>query len=387
MRHEIKSHDKAKLSCVMGAPQKPLGAAQNWHILRSMAKIPCEKKNIQQALDHGLTSLFDPEPRDDADLWFLPQRDEAGLDPLLSPLPRADQRKLFDAAAWRQAQGDLACDLAALCLRYGALEERLAIGPQSQLHRLALREAADVSWWAGHHVGAERLSLWMGNHLGAGDDAQALTQAAWAARRLMAGQGLAKGGWGAGIAAVLGHNPTEAIADAADVMAQTGDLHPVTQACVVFHTWQIVGHGPARQIEAAVLAAGHAASMGQRGGGFLPLATAGVGGLQAAGSPRARLSAWISGAQSAVSAALHHIERLGQWHATARSAVHTLGGRTPMMLVDLFAAWPMLSAPMAQAQTHASRAAVQRTIDKIAALGLIHEMTGQGRYRVWAAKL
>ena len=369
----------------MGWHEKLLGSVQKCDILRSMDKKLNEITLQRQAHDQGLTSVFDPISRDDDDLWFMPQREDTGLDPLLSPLPRADQRNLFDLAEWRRAQGDLACDLAALCLRYGALEERLATSPQH--HRLALREAADLSWWAGHPVGAERLSLWMGNHLGAGDNAQALTQAAWAARRLMAGQGPAKGGWPAGIAAVLGHNPTYAIADAADVMAQTGDLHPVTQACVVFHTWQIVGQGPARQIEAAVLAACHAASMGQRPGMFLPLAMAGVGGLQVGGSAYARLSAWISGAQSAVLAALQQVERLRLWRETARTALHDLSGRTPLLLVDLFTAWPMISAPMAQAHTQASRAAVQRNLDKLAALGLIHEMTGQGRYRVWAAKL
>jgi hypothetical protein len=364
-----------------------LGVAHKLLRVRSMAKKTNEIDLTQQTLDQGQTSLFDPITRDDADLWFMPQRADTGLDPVLSPLPRADQRNLFDAAEWRQAQGDLTSDLAALCLRYGALEERLANSPQGQRHRLALREAADLSWWAGHPIGAERLSLWMGNHLGAGNDAQALTQAAWAARRLMAGQGPLKGGWPAGIAAVLGHNSTDAIADAAEVMAQVGDLHSVTQACVLFHTWQIVGQGLARPIEAAVLAACHAASMGQRHIVFLPLAMAGVGGLQASGSAHTRLAAWISGAQAAVLAGLQQVERLRLWHETARRVVQDLGGRTPLLLVDLFATWPMISAPMAQAHSHASRAAVQRNLDKLAAQGLIREMTGQGRYRVWAAKL
>lgn len=392
MRREIKSHDKANLSCVIGARQNPFGGAQKSHILRNMANKPSKITHIQQALDPGLTSLFDPDPRDPADLWFLPQRGDTGLDALASPLPRADARKVFDLADWRQAQADLGGALAALCLRYGALEERLANSPQGLLHRLALREAADFSWWAGHPVGAERLALWMGDHLGAGDDAQGLTQAAWAARRLSAGRhepghDLAQGGWHAGIAALLGHTPNDAIADVAELMAQADALHPVTQAAILFQAWQILGQGPACQIEAVVLAACHAASMGQRGGGFLPLASGGVGGLQAAGSPRARLSAWISGAQSAVLAALHQIERLRLWHDKARMALHALGGRTPRELVDLFAAWPMISAPMAQAHTQASRAAVQRNLDKLAALGLICERTGQRRYRVWAAKL
>ncbi|MCC0028718.1 MAG: MarR family transcriptional regulator [Brucellaceae bacterium] len=45
--------------------------------------------------------------------------------------------------------------------------------------------------------------------------------------------------------------------------------------------------------------------------------------------------------------------------------------------------WPQVTAPLAEAETGASRAAVQRNIDKLAERGLIREVTGQGRYRVW----
>lgn len=42
---------------------------------------------------------------------------------------------------------------------------------------------------------------------------------------------------------------------------------------------------------------------------------------------------------------------------------------------------------MAEAETGASRAAVQRNLDLLVQRGLIREITGQGRYRVWAARL
>lgn len=47
----------------------------------------------------------------------------------------------------------------------------------------------------------------------------------------------------------------------------------------------------------------------------------------------------------------------------------------------------MIAAPQAEAETGASRAAVQRNLDTLAERGLIREITGQGRFRVWAAKL
>lgn len=55
--------------------------------------------------------------------------------------------------------------------------------------RLAIREAAELSWWAGQWIGVERLTLWVGLRSGGGmDDSLALSQAGWAVRRLTAGQ-------------------------------------------------------------------------------------------------------------------------------------------------------------------------------------------------------
>ena len=41
----------------------------------------------------------------------------------------------------------------------------------------------------------------------------------------------------------------------------------------------------------------------------------------------------------------------------------------------------------AEAETGASRAAVQRNLDTLQSRGLVREVTGRGRFRVWAAKL
>ena len=54
-------------------------------------------------------------------------------------------------------------------------------------------------------------------------------------------------------------------------------------------------------------------------------------------------------------------------------------------LRDALTEWPAISAPMAQAITGASRAAVQRNLAWMEARGLVREMTGQGRYRMWRA--
>ncbi|MCV2866385.1 hypothetical protein [Defluviimonas sp. WL0075] len=350
--------------------------------------------------EDGPAGLFDPHPATEDDLWFLPG-DAVDEDPdLLPPGPRRDARRLFDPAEWQAAQDRLSGPLADLAVTFGALDERLRSGPEGWRHRLALLEVADLGWWTGERLGIERLALWVGLRVGAvGEDAQALTRAGWAVRRLSAGPGPDGGGWEAGLAAFLGRGdpgaeaPPDSIADLTEIMGGVGGLHPVTQAAVLFHAWRMLaGEGPGRafDIEAAAMAARCGAGMARGGAGrggalFLPLALTGPTALRATGSVAERLSRWILGATQATLAALLHLDRIRNWQDRAEAATCDLSGRTPARLIAALAAWPMLSAPMAEDLTGASRAAVQRNLDTLAARGLIREVTGQGRYRVWAA--
>ena len=121
--------------------------------------------------------------------------------------------------------------------------------------------------------------------------------------------------------------------------------------------------------------------------GFLPLSLAGLGALTVSGTAERRLSGWIGGAHHAVLAALLHLDRLRRWQGRATEATADLSGRMPTRLVAVLARLPMVSAPVAEAETGASRAAVQRNLDRLMSLGLLREITGQGRYRVWTAVL
>lgn len=57
-------------------------------------------------------------------------------------------------------------------------------------HRLALIEAADLSWFVGDRIGPDRLALWMALRMsGVQDDAAALARVGWAVRRLTGGPG------------------------------------------------------------------------------------------------------------------------------------------------------------------------------------------------------
>ena len=327
------------------------------------------------------------EATSDEDLWFLPGPMDDDLPPGAPPLPVADRRVLFDPEDWRRVQDGLSADLARLTQLFGELDVRLRSAPEGLRHRLALAEAADLSWWAGDRLPAERLGLWVALRIGSTEDTgQALARAGWAMRRLTGGPMPADG-----LAPFLERTNTtepETIADLAGVLASVGALHPVTQAAMLFHAWRMIGGEHSRDLEAAVLAARHAATIARvpgRGALFLPLATGSSGALRGHGTLVQKLSAWITGAEQATLSALLHLDRVEEWRRRADAAIADLSGRVPALLLDTLQAWPLVPAPLAEAETGASRAAIQRNLDRLVARGLIREITGHGRFRVWTA--
>lgn len=313
------------------------------------------------------------------DLWFLPDDTDAGTEtPASAP-------GLVDAEAWRAAEAAVAVDLAELAFDAGRLAERLRSAGQGAGQRLALAEAASLSWWTGDRVGADRLALWTSYRIGATeDDGGGLIRTAWAARRLGATPAT---GVRVAVAEVLGAEGrgdpllAEEVAAAMQAVARRA---AVTRGCALFHLWRSLDERPdhLRGVEAAVLGARVA---GQGGLAFLPLALTGFGALTAGGPPERRLFAWVQGAHRAVLAALMTLERLAAWRARAEAETADLSGRTPARLIAALAAHPMLGAPEAEVGTGASRAAVQRNLAVLETRGLVREVTGQGRFRVWAA--
>lgn len=361
--------------------------------------------------DQGPGSPYDPDPGGEEDLWFLPGAAEADeVPPDAPPLPRADRRALIDLPGWLRAEAAQAAALARLSARFGALDDRLLRGPNGWRHRLALMETADLSWLSGDRVSADQLALWQALHLaGVQQEPQALARAGWAFRRLSGGPGPETG-----LAAFLGRQETAAreqgeerpldlaepdgmalsdqIATWADQMTGTEALHPISRAAVGFHIWGIVGLsgtliGAAAMIESAVVAARLAAIESAGGALFLPLALGGTATLRSGGDAAARLSRWYAGAEQATRTAMRHLDRLEAWQARAEDALADRSGRTPGRLIDTLANWPLVSAPMAETETGISRAAVQRNLVMMEDAGLIREVTGQARYRIWTAVL
>ncbi|WP_089963209.1 hypothetical protein, partial [Salipiger thiooxidans] len=224
-----------------------------------------------------ITNEEDEEAHED-DLWFLPGPLEEEPDDL-PPGPRAEPPDTAVVHDWAKAERLHAARLARVAGRLGALDDRLLRGPEGWRHRLALIEAAALSWFAGDRVSSDRLALWISMRLsGAQDDPNALARVGWAVRRLTGGPGPK-----VDLAAFLDRrdpknieNSAERFEDRAggwlDVMTAATDLHPITRACMGFHLWSLAGLGQhGDQIEAAVTASRIAASDGH-GAIFAPLA-------------------------------------------------------------------------------------------------------------------
>jgi hypothetical protein len=325
------------------------------------------------------------------DLWFLPGPMDEEPD-YLPPGPRAEPSETAVLDDWQRAEAGNAARLARVAGRIGALDDRLKRGPEGWRHRLALIEAADLSWFVGDRIGADRLALWIAMRLsGVQDDTAALARVGWAVRRLTGGPGPE-----VDLSAFLDRRDPENSADEAepfadraggwlDLMAQAADLHTITRACVGFHFWSLAGLGQqGDRMEAAVTAARIAASE-ERGAVFAPLAMGGAGGLRAGGSPADRLARWLDGMENACLTGMRHLDDIEAWSARAETEMGPLSGKTPPALRAVLTEWPLVSAPMAETLTGASRAAVQRNLAWMEEQSLIREVTKQGRYRMWRA--
>ncbi|UWQ35416.1 hypothetical protein K3555_22390 (plasmid) [Leisingera sp. M527] len=324
------------------------------------------------------------------DLWFLPGPPEEETD-FLPPLPRAEPDERAQVATWEQAQAAEALHLAQAAARFGALDERLRRGPEGWRHRLALVEASGLSWLSGDRISPDRLGLWQAMRVSAaGDDTAALQRTAWAFRRLAGGPGP-----GADIAGFLGRHDAPGedplsgrIAGWNAIMKAASDLHPIVRACFAFHLWRMAGIGPEGDVlEGAVIAARMSAGEGQGGALFAPVLMSGAGGLRGGGEPKERLHRWLQAVDQGVLRAMRHLDQLDQWESDARSRAKSLSGRTPPQLIEVFRSWPLVTAPLAEELSGASRAAVQRNIAWFEAQNLVQEVTGQGRFRVWRASL
>lgn len=325
-------------------------------------------------------SLYDDDADAD-DLWFVPPDPE--LDPAMPPGPAAPREPLSEPTEWLRAEARLGRELALAAGATARLDERLRLGGVGVVRRIALSEAAALSWQAGDRVAVERLALHDLDRADMlGDDASAVGAAHWAFRRLSGGPPPEDD-----IHAFLAREGIEddpAIGKWRDDLAQLDGALPIVRAAWAFFAWRAAGLS-AGLLEPAVIA-GRLGGADLRTLPFLPLGQAHAP-FNASGEVQDRLDVWARAATTGTMRALMTLDALADWEVRARTGVTDLSGRTPGLLIDTFRANPILSATMAARATGASVAAVRRNLELFSRRGFVRELTGQGRFRFWQAAI
>ncbi|WP_435171184.1 hypothetical protein [Falsirhodobacter sp. 1013] len=314
------------------------------------------------------------------------------------PLPRADRRDLLDVDPWRRAEAALAADLARAAQALGRLDEAVRRVGQGAAERLAYREVeamlrADGRWLDRDRIGRAQLDAG-----GDPDRVRDLERARWALRRLTASPGVPSD-----LRRFLGrHRPAwqgdpllaeRVTLDAAvddvqhawqEVLDRSAHLHPITQGCAALRAWRLLDvSGEGEGLDGAVMAS-RIAAREHRALGFVPLAPAGQS-WRRGGAVLDVLRLWMAEVRSGALSALADLDRAADWREQATARVADLGGRNPAKVLAVLAARPYVSAADVAETATVSRDTAERILRTFEQRGLVHEITGRGRFRLWRA--
>ena len=311
------------------------------------------------------------------------------------PSSAADPAEL---ASWRQAQAGLAVPLAEAAAALGRLDATLAALPAEAaagaVARLALAETEAMLWAGGmvlprEEIGRDALDA------RAASDPEAMRLARWALRRLE-GQGALtdlpgflglhrRAGETAGAARLRGPDFARGAAEYLARLAAGGALHPLVQGCLAGLLWRQAGLSPPdRVIEPAV----HAARLMAQGCerlSFAPLGPAGRRVWTAGGAVEERLAAHLAALSTGARASREEIRRIEAWAAEARRATAGIRGENAGRVIAVLAARPLASAEDVAAGAGISRMTAERMLNRMTELGVIREITGASRFRLWRA--
>lgn len=318
----------------------------------------------------------------DDDLWFMPgpTGDDA------PPLARA-----VDPAEWRRAQAGLAVALARAAQAQGALDAVLR-GDPGMIRRLAMTEVEAMLWAEGTPLPREEI----GRDLMAGrasSDRQVMAKARWALRRL---EGQADP---ADLRGFLGlhraHDPAEtgrAAGDSFDAAARDftaligdGTIHPLTRAAMALSAWPLAGLSPDGDLAEAACFAARIAAQDLDSLPFAPLGQAGRRLWRLSGPVETRLAAWLDGLRDGAIRARAEAARLDDWAARARTETAQMKGDTPARVIAALRAVPLMTTEMVEHEIGASRDTAERVLARLHDMGLIREITGTRRFRLWSA--
>ena len=311
-----------------------------------------------------------------------------------------DQPALPRPADWLAAQSALVVELAGAALAVGRLEARLtAMDDKARAgatRRLALVEIEEMLRAQGTPLSREEIGL-DAMAARAGTDLQAMAQARWALRRLEGqsdparlrdflalhrAEDRAQPAWS--------DRPSGAAFDAAaadfmDAVEGLSRLHPLARAPAARMLWRLAELSPDdAAIEGAVWAARDMARA-TPGLAFLPLCRHGRAIWADGGPPEARLSRHLVALARGAEDACRMLDRLADWAQSAREATAAIKGQNPARIIAALAAHPVLHTAQVEDLAGISRDTAERLLSRMRKMGLVREITGARRFRLWVA--
>ena len=302
---------------------------------------------------------------------------------------------------WLAAQQACSGALARASAMIGRLDATLAgLAPEARAgatRRLSLIELEAMLWAQGTPVRREEIGR-EAMDARAGSDLEAMRLARWGLRRLegQGGLGDLRAFLGlyrsevSGLAEGLAQRPVgEAFdAGAAEYLATAGMLagiEPAARAPALRAAWRIAElSAPECLVEpgcwsARDMAAGCEALV------FVPLGRHGRAVWIDGGPAVTRMQRQLEAVAMGTEEARREILRVLDWAERARRATAAIKGDNPARVIAALAAQPLLGAAMVEAETGISRDTAERLLARLQAMGLIREVTGARRFRLWTA--
>ncbi|MDC0739430.1 hypothetical protein N6L24_14170 [Cognatishimia sp. SS12] len=374
-----------------------------------MTEPPAKKQNDPNAAQDGPDAYEDgilPPPIYDApvtpeeDLWFLPgpiEEFEPGASPLL--YDRRDTQKGLQK--WHLAEAAHYRALVRAAEALARYAERLKTLPSDLVERVALQSVSAILRSEGVWQAPEHIALFRALRIGSQEETRDLERASWAVRRLVAGR--RDDPFDDGLHRFLGR---KALEDPSDLPGEgqaagpelaalgatwqrllqgAGELHPLTRGACGLFLWRrlsvtSIDMALEPMVAMSLMAAGSQAP-------FAPMPDS-LPQLHArAQDPEISLGLYYQTVEQGALAALLELDRLQTWREKARAETADLQGRTPARMIDAALRFPVFSAELAARMAGCSLMSARRNLNLFQARGLMREVTGQQRYRFWAAQL
>ncbi|SMO43313.1 MarR family transcriptional regulator [Paracoccus laeviglucosivorans] len=302
---------------------------------------------------------------------------------------------------WLAAQRDAAGPLARAAAAVGRLDATIAaLAPDARdgaTRRLALIELEAMLWAQGTPLRREEIGrdVMEGR---AGTDLEAMRLARWGLRRLE-GQGTLSDlrGFlglyrsdGIGLAEPLAARPVgEAFdAGAAEFHAAAGALagiEPAARAPALRAAWRLCDlSAPECLVEPACWTARDMAE-GCEVLRFVPLGRHGRSVWIDGGAALPRVQRQLQAVEQGATDARRELRRIADWAIRARDAVAGIKGDNPARVIAALAAHPLMTTAMVEEATATSRDTAERLLARMQSMGLIREITGARRFRLWTA--